>query len=91
MNPLAESLALASINDDAVALIAVGGGITIAIISIVSCAIKSTLKTRACEQTKREVAAYIAEGTMSPEDGERILRSDMPAWAKGEGAWKCKS
>ncbi|MEM0982908.1 MAG: hypothetical protein AAGI17_03055 [Planctomycetota bacterium] len=27
------------------------------------------------EKTKREVAAYIAEGTMSPEQGERLLRA----------------
>ena len=27
------------------------------------------------EKTKREVAAYIAEGSMTPEEGERILNS----------------
>lgn len=27
------------------------------------------------ERTKREIAAYIAEGTMSPEQGERLLKA----------------
>lgn len=27
------------------------------------------------ERTKREVAAYIAEGSMTPEQGERLLRA----------------
>lgn len=27
------------------------------------------------ERTKREIAAYIAEGSMSPEQGERLLRA----------------
>ena len=36
--------------------------------------------TRVCttasrERTKREIAAYIAEGSMSPEQAERILRA----------------
>lgn len=28
------------------------------------------------ERTRREIAAYIAEGSMTPEQGERLLRSD---------------
>ncbi len=36
--------------------------------------------TRVCttvsrERTKREIAAYVAEGSMTPEQGERILRA----------------
>jgi len=27
------------------------------------------------ERTKREIAAYIAEGSMTPEQGERLLRA----------------
>lgn len=30
------------------------------------------------ERTKREIAAYIAEGSMTPEQGERLLRADKP-------------
>lgn len=38
-------------------------------------------QTREREETKREVAAYIAEGTMSPEVGERLINGD-DAWRK---------
>lgn len=31
------------------------------------------------ERTRREIAAYIAEGSMSPEQGERILNSRQRA------------
>lgn len=29
------------------------------------------------ERTRREIAAYIAEGTVSPEQGERLLRVEI--------------
>lgn len=32
----------------------------------------------AVERTRREIAAYIAEGSMTPEQGERILKSGKP-------------
>lgn len=45
----------------------------VAIVTTVTAAITSTMKHNATERTRREVAAYIAEGTMTPEQGERIL------------------
>ena len=45
--------------------------------SIVVCAVVNALTTMvarvARERTKREIAAYIAEGSMSPEQGERLI------------------
>jgi hypothetical protein len=38
-------------------------------------AIAETLKTMTRERTKREIAAYIAEGTMTPEQGERLIKA----------------
>ena len=35
----------------------------------------SVLRTNAKERTRREIAAYIAEGTMTPEQGERLMRA----------------
>lgn len=32
-------------------------------------------KRRQFEQSRREIAAYVAEGSISPEDAERILRN----------------
>ena len=51
----------------------VGGAI--AIVAIVFTTLSSILKTRARERTRREIAAYIAEGSMTPEQGERILKA----------------
>lgn len=55
--------------------------ITGAIVLVVAIkTIASTIRTSAKEKTRREIAAYIAEGTMSPEQGERLMR----AGSKGE-------
>lgn len=55
-----------------------GMGGVIAIIGIIFGSIKSTAETKEREKTKREIAAYIAEGSMTPEDGERLLRAGNP-------------
>lgn len=34
-----------------------------------------TVRTHIRERTRREVAAYVAEGSMTPEQGERLLRA----------------
>lgn len=52
-------------------LLVVGG---IVLVSIV----KSTarvLQTFARERTRREIAAFIAEGSMTPEQGERLMKA----------------
>lgn len=64
---------LASFNGEDIATIAVVGGISIAIIGMVLGTVRRTVQTKEREQTRREIAAYIAEGSMTPEQGERIL------------------
>lgn len=49
------------------------GGIVIAVLAIVCGTLRSILETRQREQTRREIAAYIAEGSMTPDDGAKIL------------------
>jgi hypothetical protein len=39
----------------------------------------SVIRSAARERTRREIAAYIAEGTMTPEQGERLMRSGNDA------------
>ncbi len=51
----------------------VGGGLLFASVIVVTGMIKSVLGTRAREHTKRELAAYVAEGSVKPEDAVRIL------------------
>jgi hypothetical protein len=40
--------------------------------------IRSVLRTREIERTRREVAAYVAEGSISPDDVEKILGKQEP-------------
>lgn len=37
--------------------------------------ISTIVRSTARERTRREIAAYIAEGSMSPEQGERLMRA----------------
>jgi hypothetical protein len=50
-----------------------GVGGAIAIIAIVTSMARDMTRTRQVEQTKREVAAYVAEGSMSADDAQKIL------------------
>lgn len=54
----------------------VGG--TVAIIWIVLGTITSMVKSVARERTRREIAAYIAEGSMTPDQGERLMAAGRP-------------
>ena len=50
------------------------GGI-IAVVAILSGSCCSIFKTRSKERSRSEIAAYIAEGSMTPEDGERLMNA----------------
>lgn len=50
--------------------IVVGG-----IIWVVAASIVEVFKSIGRERTRREIAAYIAEGSMTPDQGERLLRA----------------
>ncbi|MCC5824202.1 MAG: hypothetical protein LAT64_12680 [Phycisphaerales bacterium] len=66
-----------------VVFIVVAGGVTL--LGILLGVILSIYKTRQTEQSRREIAAYVAEGSISPEDGERLLKAGReppkPWWA----------
>lgn len=66
-------------------IVAIGGTIAVAIVGIVFGTLKSILQTRARETTKRELAAYVAEGSISPDDAERLVKADLPHWERGSG------
>lgn len=67
---------------DLIPIIAISGGLLVAIVAIGGGIIQSIVQTKAREATKRELAAYVAEGSMSPADAETILKSDMASWKK---------
>lgn len=63
---------LASFAEDGGVFVALGW---VATLAIIGSTIKSVLRTRAREQSRREIAAYIAEGSMTPEQGEKLMAS----------------
>lgn len=40
-------------------------------------AVTTMVTTATRERSRREIAAYIAEGSLSPEQGERLIRADV--------------
>ena len=66
---------LASEMRDIIPVLAIVFGLTFAGVCVVVGAVKSVLMNRQHEQSRREIAAYIAEGSMSPDEGERILNA----------------
>jgi hypothetical protein len=53
-------------------------GASIAIVAIVVNGISSIIRTRAIEASRREIAAYVAEGTIKPEDAAKLLSATPP-------------
>ena len=39
--------------------------------------VKKIFTTASQEKSRREIAAYIAEGSMTPEQGEKLIRADI--------------
>jgi hypothetical protein len=42
-------------------------------------AVTAVLTTNSREKSRREIAAYIAEGSITAEQGERLIRADVSA------------
>ena len=87
-------ITLAEIIDSSklIPIIAIVGGLSIAMISIITGCVTAIARARLREQSRREIAAYIAEGTMTPEQGERILNAGRKIDAKeqkGCSTWGC--
>jgi hypothetical protein len=74
-----ECLTLGMDEDVAVMAIIFGVGGVVAVIAIVFDTLQKITVTRQRETTKREVAAYVAEGSMTPEDAERIIKAGKNA------------
>lgn len=72
MNPLLLQVVTSEIQG-AVAIVAVSGGMGIALIAVVGSAIRKTKQARYREESRREIAAYVAEGSISPEDGAKLM------------------
>lgn len=68
-------LTLADIDNSVITIIAISVSGFIAIVSITFSALRRMVTARAVEQTRRELAAYVAEGTITPDEAERLLKA----------------
>ncbi len=64
---------VADITNSDFGMLLVIGGVIVTIVLIRSVA--GILRTHARERSRREIAAFIAEGSMTPEQGERLMRA----------------
>lgn len=56
-------------------LTAICAAAAVAVVWIIFGTIYYSAKSKERERTKREIAAYVAEGSMSPDEGERLIRA----------------
>ena len=66
---------LTSDEDLLVPMMVFGAGTIIAVVAIVFSAVKKMVVSSNVEKSRREIAAYIAEGSMTPDDGERLMNA----------------
>lgn len=62
-----------------VGAIAVVGMILIGLPAVMMGIAANISNTKERERSRREIAAYVAEGSMSPDDAERLLKAAQPA------------
>jgi hypothetical protein len=53
--------------------VAMGMSATIAVVWLVMGMVRTVVRTTTRERTKREIAAYVAEGSITPDQAERII------------------
>ncbi len=67
-------------DENFIAIIAIVFGSMLGLTGIIGGTIGGVMKTRAKEMTKRELAAYVAEGSLDPDKAVMILNSGMKRW-----------
>lgn len=63
-------------HDQLLPLVAIVGGLSVAIIWILSATWHAIVTARGREATRREIAAYVAEGTMDPRVAIALLQDE---------------
>lgn len=79
------SIARNLFEDDGVfiATLAITLGTLIALVAIVSGTIAKVVTSRGKERTKRELAAYVAEGTLEADKAVAMINAGRPIWEAG--------
>ncbi|MEM1184785.1 MAG: hypothetical protein AAGI53_07245 [Planctomycetota bacterium] len=69
-----------AMNDEGLIFLVVLAGVGgfIAVTAIVFTSVRRVFESRHRERSRSEIAAYIAEGSMTAEEGERILKIGQP-------------
>ncbi len=67
-------------DENFIAIIAITFGSVMGLTCIVGGTIAGVMKTRAKEVTKRELAAYVAEGSLDPDKAVMMLNAGMKRW-----------
>lgn len=80
MNTLIESLS--SNPELLIPILAIIFGCSIPIVAVIAGSISKTKQSREYESTRRELAAYVAEGSMTPDDAERLLKAEPRSYRK---------
>ncbi len=62
-------------SNEFIAFVAIVLGCLTGMVAIVSGAVAAVVRTRAREQTKRELAAYVAEGSIDPDKAIALLNA----------------
>ena len=68
-----QTLTLASFENDVLPILFVSLLGAIILTAIVFSNVRKAFETRAKETTRREIAAYVAEGSISPDDARKLL------------------
>lgn len=58
-------------------IIAIGVGGLIALVAVVFGTVSQVLKVRAVEISRREIAAYVAEGSISADEARRLMETQI--------------
>lgn len=72
-------------SDDIVKIVAVSGGLFIGVVAIIFTTVAGVFKNGQREKSRRDIAAFVAEGSMTADEGERLLKAGV------KSAWHEKS
>lgn len=79
-------LVLARIGEDELKAIVICGGLLLAFVAVVASAVHKTVVGKQRELTRRELAAYVAEGSMSSDDAAKLMADNAKPGCGGKQA-----
>ncbi|MFN0011027.1 MAG: hypothetical protein ACKVS8_05210 [Phycisphaerales bacterium] len=70
---------LAMDSGEIIPVIAIGGGLLLGLVGMISSAMRKVAQEHEREQSRREIAAYVAEGSMTAEEGAKLISAGRKA------------